>query len=215
MHSIPFSSLRRLFSSSSDLSSLSKILPIGQSHTNIYKRLQHYSTLYTDMSNTVQSSSPGANPISPTKPLDVDMLSIRHNHFVQYTELIEDASGLIEVMGDESMKDLVAEELEALHQRLKQITDDAIACLVPKDKYDECSVCVLEYRPGVGGAEAMIFAQEMYEAIRIYCENKGWRIEDLNYNKDTIVGKGIKSAIMKVTGPNSYNCLKCESGVHK
>ena len=41
------------------------------------------------------------------------------------------------------------------------------------------------------------------------------RVEDVHYNRDTGVGKGIKNATMRVTGQECYAYLKCESGVHK
>lgn len=41
------------------------------------------------------------------------------------------------------------------------------------------------------------------------------RVEQITFNKDTGIGKGIKSATMRVTGEDCYSLLKCESGVHK
>lgn len=41
------------------------------------------------------------------------------------------------------------------------------------------------------------------------------RVEQVQFNKDTGIGKGIKSATMRVTGEDCYSLLKCESGVHK
>jgi protein subunit release factor A len=37
----------------------------------------------------------------------------------------------------------------------------------------------------------------------------------VNYQTDTQIGKGCKFGHLRVTGPNAYKQMKCESGVHK
>ena len=66
---------------------------------------------------------------------------------------------------DESMKELVKEEKEDLLNRLEELTQEAVDNLLPSDKYDDCNIALVEFRPGVGGGESMIFAEEMYHAF--------------------------------------------------
>ena len=67
---------------------------------------------------------------------------------------------------------------------------------------------MVEFRPGVGGGESMIFAEEMMNAYKSYAIQQGWRFEVISINKDTSFGKGIKTAFCKITGNDCYVKMK-------
>jgi len=106
---------------------------------------------------------------------NIDHLSQKNNQYCVWAEWKDEVSELASLVSDPSMKDLVGEESENLKSRLEEMTEEALSILIEKDKYDDCNITNLEFRPGVGGAESMIFAEEMYHAIRSYCEGQGWR----------------------------------------
>lgn len=65
------------------------------------------------------------------------------------------------------------------------------------------SAAILETRPGVGGEEAKIWADEMLRMYFRFAEKQGW--------KGDIIGRGI----LRIKGSGAYEKLKSESGVHR
>ena len=58
--------------------------------------------------------------------------------------------------------------------------------------------CMLEIRAGTGGDEAALFARDLYEMYRHYCEAKGWKVEVMDMNS-TELG-GFKEVILGLEG---------------
>jgi len=61
----------------------------------------------------------------------------------------------------------------------------------------------LEIRAGPGGDEAQIWANDLLRMYSKLAASQGW--------KTTIIDEGV----IKITGPNVYNILKNEAGVHR
>lgn len=72
---------------------------------------------------------------------------------------------------------------------------------------------IMEIRPGAGGDEAALFAQEIYRMYIRYAERQGWKIKILNSHRTNI--GGIKEIIFEISGTNAGIELKYESGVHR
>lgn len=215
-----------------DLESISKVVELSPLQKSVFQKLLEYSIAYDQLteelsrvkpeSDSGESESSYAQSNSKSSGQNIDSLSIRNNQFQVVKEWVQQAKDCSSLLEDPNMKDLVEEEKNSLVESLAEITEEAVQSLVDKDKYDDCRSCSLEFRPGVGGGESMIFAEEMYYAYSAFCQNQGWRyvgfyhrVEQITFNKDTGIGKGIKSATMRVTGEECYSLLKCESGVHK
>lgn len=65
------------------------------------------------------------------------------------------------------------------------------------------NIAILEIRPGPGGDEAKLWANDL---LRMYCKLaaiKGWKISFIDEN------------VVKITGEGAYNSLKNEAGVHR
>jgi len=62
---------------------------------------------------------------------------------------------------------------------------------------------ILEIRPGVGGEEAKIWADDLLRMYFRFAEKQGWKAE--------IIGGGV----LRVEGPGIYSVLHNESGVHR
>jgi peptide chain release factor 1 len=71
----------------------------------------------------------------------------------------------------------------------------------------------LEIRAGTGGEEAALFARDVYEMYRKYCEGKGWRFEVSDFSP-TERG-GFKEVIVNVRGQGAYRHLRFEGGGHR
>ena len=72
---------------------------------------------------------------------------------------------------------------------------------------------IIEIRPGAGGDEASLFAQQIYRMYTRYAEKQGWKIKILNSQRTNL--GGIKEIIFEIRGTNAGSQLKHESGVHR
>lgn len=168
--------LRRLCSvGDAELSKLQSVVGFTSMHSNIYKKLGEFHREYERINDLLtQPDSADAEELREVRS-KIDLLSLRNSHFQAFSELIEEAKFLVEAQADPKLRELVEEEKQVLEDRLVELTDEAIAHLLEKDKYDDCSVAVVELKPGVGGAESMLFAEEMFSALKSYSQNRGWR----------------------------------------
>ncbi|MCS7314349.1 MAG: peptide chain release factor 1 [Bryobacterales bacterium] len=113
---------------------------------------------------------------------------------------------------DDELRKLAAEEIERLERELARVEEDLKILLLPKDPNDEKNV-LLEIRAGTGGAEATLFAAEIFRMYARYAESQGWRVE-ISSVSESEVG-GYKEIIALVSGDKVYSKLKYESGVHR
>jgi peptide chain release factor 1 len=113
---------------------------------------------------------------------------------------------------DPDLRELAKAELPALHKQQGALEDKLRMLLTPRDPNDDRNV-ILEIRAGTGGAEASLFAGELYRMYTRYAERHGWRVEPLSIS-DTGLG-GIKEVIASINGRGAFSRLKYEGGVHR
>lgn len=65
------------------------------------------------------------------------------------------------------------------------------------------NVVTLEIRPGPGGDEARIWANDLLRMYSQYAFSKGWKVNQID------------EGVTKITGPDVFNALKNEAGVHR
>ena len=168
-----------------DLESITKVVELSPLQKSVFMKLFEYSTAYDQLneelsqvkpeSDSGESESSYEHSISKSSGKNIDMLSMRNNQFQVVKDWVQQAKDCCSLLEDPNMKDLVEEEKASLAESIIEITEEAVQSLVDKDKYDDCRSCTLEFRPGVGGGESMIFAEEMYYAYSSFCQNQGWR----------------------------------------
>lgn len=113
---------------------------------------------------------------------------------------------------DEELREMAKMDMEELMPKKEQMEEEIRQMLVPKDPEDAKN-CVLEIRAGTGGDEASIFAGDLFRMYSRFCDNKGLKLEVVDFNDGT--AGGYKEVICEVTGENAYGILKFESGVHR
>ena len=113
---------------------------------------------------------------------------------------------------DPEMRLMVEEELAGLERGLVECVRDLKLLLLPKDPNDDRNV-LLEIRAGTGGAEATLFASDLFRMYSRYAEDRRWNVELMSSNP-TGVG-GFKEIIVLIEGKGAYSRLKYESGVHR
>jgi peptide chain release factor 1 len=63
--------------------------------------------------------------------------------------------------------------------------------------------CLLEFRPGPGGQEAKLWANDLKRMYLRFANLKGWQVSEL------------RDDVIKITAKNAYQLLKHEAGVHR
>lgn len=132
-----------------------------------------------------------------------------------FEDFIECSAMLKESPKDQEVIRLVKEEKEELKGRLEELETYIFDSILEPELYDDNNGASLEFRPGSGGLESMLFAAEMYDTYKNYCIIRGWRVEDKQYSTDSTSGKGLKLGSFEVKGDGCYHALRAESGVHK
>ncbi|HUA34871.1 MAG TPA: peptide chain release factor 1 [Candidatus Binataceae bacterium] len=113
---------------------------------------------------------------------------------------------------DADLRELAKAELPELQTKQTALEEKLKVLLLPRDPNDDKNV-ILEIRAGTGGAEASLFAGELYRMYSRYAERQGWKVEALSLS-DTGLG-GIKEVIANISGRGAYSRLKFEGGVHR
>ena len=113
---------------------------------------------------------------------------------------------------DPEMADLVSEELESNEIKKENLVKELELLLIPKDENDGKNI-IMEIRGAAGGAEANIFAGDLFRMYSKYAEKNGWKIEISNEEPGT--SGGYSQIEFSVKGENVYSKLKWESGSHR
>ncbi len=131
-----------------------------------------------------------------------------------YRRLLEDiAEHKALVEGDDAeLRELARSEMPAMQERQLKLEEELKRLLIPRDPNDEKNV-IVEIRAGTGGAEASLFAAELFRMYTRYAEHHGWKLEVLSLS-ETGLG-GIKEVVASVNGRGAYSRLKYEGGVHR
>lgn len=124
-------------------------------------------------------------------------------------ETIENNLELLEIIEDE--KDLL-QNIDIELTELKKKFLDLEKIFLLNGKYDHGN-CILEIHSGAGGTEACDWAMMLYRMYTRWCEKKGFKIKNLDYQEGEEAG--IKSCSIEISGENAYGYLKSEKGVHR
>lgn len=125
---------------------------------------------------------------------------------------IEEAKEIIADGSDAEMTEMAKMQMEEANSQLPEIEEKIKFMLIPKDPEDAKNA-VVELRAGTGGDEASIFAGDLFRMYSKYCENKGWRVDVVDYSEGT--NGGYKEIQFEVSGADVYGTLKFEAGVHR
>ncbi len=113
---------------------------------------------------------------------------------------------------DPELREMVREELPRLKDEKANLEQRLKVLLIPKDPNDDKNV-ILEIRAGTGGEEAALFAANLFRMYTRYAEQKGFRVDLVDFN-ETGIG-GFKEVVANVQGHGAYSRFKYESGVHR
>lgn len=115
--------------------------------------------------------------------------------------------------GTDEMAELAEEEAVGLRARQQELVEQFQLAMLPSDPMDEARAAIVEIKPGVGGDEASLWADDLLNMYTKYCEMEGMRCNILSASrKDSGL---LVEASMEVSGEEVYSKMKFESGVHR
>ncbi|MBD3419540.1 MAG: peptide chain release factor 1 [Chitinivibrionales bacterium] len=173
-------------------------------------------THYKELEDAMASPEVASNPPELEKfGREYNYLGKKVPRFKEYVEVVDGLSEAREMTKSESdpeMREMAREEVTEFEERLPALEDEIALLLVPEDPSDMKNA-IMEIRAGTGGAEAAIFAGDLYRMYTNYFAHMGWSTEVLSSNYGEL--NGIKEIIFMVNGESSFGKLKFESGVHR
>lgn len=113
---------------------------------------------------------------------------------------------MLELMKEEK-KNLISQKEELLEWMLDSIYINEFLDLIPIN-----TSCLFEISSGVGGKEAMLFANELSVMYENFFNYKQWTTSDKSFDSE---GEYMRHYKVKVEGLNVWNYLKYETGVHR
>jgi peptide chain release factor 1 len=115
---------------------------------------------------------------------------------------------------DPDMKEMAEGDMENIQVQIDGNVSKLQDILKEEEVADQYpNEIVLEIRAGVGGDEAALFAADLSEMYKIFCEQKGWSFTMVDISENGI--GGYKEASYEVRGFEVYRYFKYEIGVHR
>ncbi|CAJ1377738.1 unnamed protein product [Effrenium voratum] len=114
---------------------------------------------------------------------------------------------------NDEMHELALEEARELREKQEEIAERLQKEMLTPDERDQATSVLVEIRPGVGGDEACLWAEDLSNMYQKYCSMEGLRCKFLSYSRKE--GGGLQEATLNVQGEGAWMKLKYESGVHR
>jgi len=113
---------------------------------------------------------------------------------------------------DKEIAGMAEAEVPALDAAVSALAKKLRLLLIPPDPADSKNI-FLEIRAGVGGDESALFAADLLRMYTRFAQNMNWKAELRDMSSSG--PKGIKNAVLYISGQNVYALLKYEGGVHR
>ena len=143
---------------------------------------------------------------------DLEHIMEAKKKYVACLNTISEAKDILANESDPDLKDMAREELQNNESLRPKIEEEIKLALIPKDPEDAKNV-QMEIRAGTGGDEAALFAGDLFQMYKKYCESKGWNLSVTSVSEGAV--GGFKEIDFAVNGDDVYGTLKYESGVHR
>jgi peptide chain release factor 1 len=182
---------------------------ILQKLDGLESRYEEVSTLITDP-NVISDQQRYVKLTKEYKDLE-DIMKIRRR-YIDCLEAIAEAKDILVNESDPDMKEMAREQLAENEALQPSLEEEVKIALIPKDPEDAKNV-QMEIRAGTGGDEACLFAGDLFQMYKRFCETKGWQLSVTDVSEGAV--GGFKEIDFAVSGDDVYGVLKYESGVHR
>ncbi|MBT3025772.1 MAG: peptide chain release factor 1 [gamma proteobacterium symbiont of Ctena orbiculata] len=129
-----------------------------------------------------------------------------------YLNAEQDVAAAQDMINDPEMAPLAKEELAEAEATKERLEPELQLLLIPADPNDQRNV-FLEVRAGTGGAEAALFANDLFRMYLRYAESQQWQTETISESPGE--HGGYKEVVCRISGSAVYSRLKFESGTHR
>ena len=143
---------------------------------------------------------------------DLDDIMKARKKYIACLSSIREAKDILANESDPDLKEMAREELQANEELQPKLEEEIKMALVPKDPEDAKNV-QMEIRAGTGGDEAALFAGDLFQMYKKFCDSMGWTLSVTSVSEGAV--GGYKEIDFAVSGDNVYGTLKYESGVHR
>lgn len=185
-------------------------------NNNILQKLDGLEARYEEISTLISDPAVLADQqrfVKLTKEYkDLDDIMKLRKRYISCLEGIAEAKEIIMNEDDPDMKEMAREQLSENEALVPQLEEEIKIALVPKDPEDAKNV-QMEIRAGTGGDEACLFAGDLFQMYKRFCESKGWQLSVTDVSEGAV--GGFKEIDFAVSGADVYGTLKYESGVHR
>ena len=146
-----------------------------------------------------------------TKRAALEPIVTRYRQYRDLSRQIEEDQQIIESGGDEELAQLASQELPDLQHQAQELLEEISNDLVTTDDRSIGAV-ILEVRAGTGGAEAALWAGELFGAYQRFAASRGWSFEPLDFSPGD--QGGVRQAVASVEGTAVWQELGYEGGGH-
>lgn len=116
---------------------------------------------------------------------------------------------------DTDLRSEAASDIAATEETLHTLSTALTRTLVPPHPFAHLPA-LLEVRPGTGGSEASLFANDLLRMYTTYCTSiRNWPVSIVSQTPTSEGGGGITEVIFEVDAPGAYDLLRVEAGVHR
>jgi peptide chain release factor 1 len=173
---------------------------------------QRYASLQESLNDPAVLSNPQKMiPISRESG-QLEPVVTRYREYCKARDQVEELKQLSANKADAEMADLAAAELPEAQAKadalLEALKDEFVAA-----EDNAVDSFFLEIRAGTGGEEAALFARDLFEMYRRYCETHGYRFDVSDFS--TSDRGGFKECIVNVKGDGAFRHLQFEGGGHR
>eukprot|EP00002_Diphylleia_rotans_P038697 TRINITY_DN8842_c0_g1_i3.p1 TRINITY_DN8842_c0_g1~~TRINITY_DN8842_c0_g1_i3.p1 ORF type:complete len:243 (+),score=59.99 TRINITY_DN8842_c0_g1_i3:54-782(+) len=136
-------------------------------------------------------------------------IDAKNEEITQLQELKKEASA------DKDVLAMVEQDLEQCAVAMQELEEKLLDVIAPTESVDERDA-VLEIRPGTGGLEASLFAQDLLKMYKGYSDHKGWRFEPIEITSTDVGGFRVRFSSSSFIYPfylyfykDLTNCVVC------
>lgn len=174
------------------------------------KELIERNNTFLDKMNTSADPKAYAALAREYAALNLNTLAAKSKELLDMDESVKELKEL--KTDDNEIKELAREEIAQLGEKITNKEQELALLLLPRDKADD-KPAILEVRAGTGGAEAALFAGDLFRMYQRYADLRGWKFETISASPSE--AGGYKEAIASVSGKGAFARLKHESGTHR
>lgn len=136
----------------------------------------------------------------------------KYNEYKKVISEIGEARHLLEKETSKEIVEMAEKEAGELEERKKQLELELEEMMLEDDP-DSNKDVIVEIRAGTGGAEASLFAGDLFRMYSKYAAKNNWKVEIMDSHPAE--GGGFKEVIFAVKGQGVYKKFKYEKGAHR